>query len=248
MRHDPVRDEAERLVAAAVAAVSMAARNIPRTGSWAIATDSEECCVCPVCRVIATMREPSAEMTERLAAGAGELATAVAGVLRMLSRAGGADRHPAGADDESPARQGDEFWESMRARAADAARGAARDGGPAEVDPWRQATTAPATRPMAKKAVAKKAVAQKAVAQKSVAQKNVAQKNVAQKSVAQKSAAQKRVAKKADATAAAPPAADESISDEPPAPAVPAKKTVARKAVAKKAVKKAAPSAEQDSD
>jgi hypothetical protein len=154
VRHDPVRDEAERLVSAALAAVSMAARTIPSTGPHAFATGSDECCVCPVCRVIATMRDPSAELSERLAAGAGDLATAVAGILRTFTGRGHAEEPT-----DAATREGDEFWEEMRRKAADAARSAAHGArGPSEDDPWHQATTAPTRPPMAKKAVAKKAV------------------------------------------------------------------------------------------
>jgi hypothetical protein len=85
---DPVREEAERLVAAAIAAVSVAARGLSGGSGNAerprFATGSDECCVCPVCRLIAAMREPNADLAERLATGAGDLAVAVAGVLRTL--------------------------------------------------------------------------------------------------------------------------------------------------------------------
>jgi hypothetical protein len=163
MAADRVRDEAERLVAAAIAAVSMAARGMGTAGRSSIATGSPECCVCPVCRVIAAMRDPSAEVAEKLATGAGDLANGVASMLRALSRATG----PSGAEDEST-RDGDEFWETLRRRASAEARADAtahtrqstvdaRD----DLDPWHAATTgtAPpaAPKPMAKK-VAKKAV------------------------------------------------------------------------------------------
>src|SRR5439155_390062 len=52
-----------------------------------IATGSPECCVCPLCRVIAAMRDPSPEFAERLATGAGDLATGLAGVLRAFGTA-----------------------------------------------------------------------------------------------------------------------------------------------------------------
>ncbi len=222
MRQDPVRDEAERLVAAAVAAVSMAARAIPATGSRAVATGSEECCVCPVCRVIASMRDPSPEMTERLATGAGDLATAVTGVLRLLSRGGPAEP----AAEEDPAGEGDEFWESLRRRAADAARTAARPGAAAD-DPWRQATTAPTTRPMAKKAVAKKTGAKPTAAEPVDEDSPAAPPPVVRRTVAKKAVAKK--------TAAPQPGASEPAAPPPPV------KAVAKKAVAKKAVKKATP-------
>jgi hypothetical protein len=75
----PVREEAERLVAAALAAVSTAAR-----GTSGYATGSAECCVCPLCRVIAAMRDPNPEVAERLATGAGDLAAGVASLLRSF--------------------------------------------------------------------------------------------------------------------------------------------------------------------
>jgi hypothetical protein len=208
VRQDPVRDEAERLVSAAIAAVSMAARTIPSTGSHAFATGSDECCVCPICRVIATMRDPSAELSERLTAGAGDLATAVAGMLRTFTRGGHAEE-PA----DSATRAGDEFWEEMRRKAADAARSAAQGvRGPGEDDPWRQATVAPTPPRMAKKAVAKKAV--KKAATSSVPELPVAGgvpelPAKAAKVVAKTAVAKKAVAKKAarppGMKAAAPP-------------------------------------------
>ncbi|GAB1645947.1 hypothetical protein KRMM14A1259_63700 [Krasilnikovia sp. MM14-A1259] len=52
-------------------------------GGWS--TGSAECCVCPLCRVIATMRDPSPEVAERLATGAGDFAAGVASLLRAFS-------------------------------------------------------------------------------------------------------------------------------------------------------------------
>ena len=89
MSPDPVRDEAERLVAAAIAAVSMAARGMSGgAGRPSLATGGAECCICPVCRVIAAMREPSPELAERLATGAGDLAAGVTSLLRAFARPG----------------------------------------------------------------------------------------------------------------------------------------------------------------
>ena|ERR1044071_4242489 len=76
---DP-KEEAERLVATALAAVSMAAQNA--TG---FATGSAECCVCPVCKAIAMARDPDPQFAERLSSGVGDLATGLAGVLRAFS-------------------------------------------------------------------------------------------------------------------------------------------------------------------
>jgi len=183
MAGDRVRDEAERLVAAAIAAVSLAARGMGAAGRPAsgFATGSAECCVCPVCRLIASMRDPSGDIAERLATGAGDLANGVASMLRALSRPGHDDRD----GEADPSRQGDEFWESLRQRATEQARawsgtpwsGRGRptdvddDESDVDPDPWRTATTAATTpaspaKPMAKKAVAKKVVAKKTVAPK----------------------------------------------------------------------------------
>ena len=76
---DP-KEEAERLVATALAAVSMAAQNA--TG---FATGSAECCVCPVCKAIAMVRDPDPDFAEKLSTGVGDLATGLAGVLRAFS-------------------------------------------------------------------------------------------------------------------------------------------------------------------
>jgi hypothetical protein len=80
---DP-RTEAERLVATALAALSVATR-----GTEGFATGSAECCVCPVCKAIAAARDPSPEFAERLATGAGDLATGVASVLKAFGGAAG---------------------------------------------------------------------------------------------------------------------------------------------------------------
>jgi hypothetical protein len=99
-------------------------------------------------------------------------------------------RGHAGEPTGAATREGDEFWEEMRRRAADAARSAAQGArGLGEDDPWRQATTAPTRPPMAKKAVAKKAVkkaapaALPAEAPPPLPAKAVANKTVAKKAV-----------------------------------------------------------------
>jgi hypothetical protein len=162
-----MRDEAERLVAAAIAAVSYATRglgSVTRPGSG-FATGSAECCICPVCRAIAAMRDPAPELADKLAAGVGDLASGLASILRTLSQRGPSSQ-PA---EEPAAAEGDEFWESLRRKAADAAKAAARNS-TVEDDPWHTATAdepattatttpAPAPKPMAKKAVAKKVAA-----------------------------------------------------------------------------------------
>jgi hypothetical protein len=76
---DP-REEAERLVAAALAAVSMAANS-----TAGFATGSAECCACPLCRAIAAARDPDPQLAERLATGAGDIAAGVASFLRNFN-------------------------------------------------------------------------------------------------------------------------------------------------------------------
>jgi hypothetical protein len=74
------REEAERLVAAGLAFASLAAKAHPE-----IATGSAACCVCPICRLIEAIRDPDPQVVERIAAGAGDLAVGLAGLLRSLS-------------------------------------------------------------------------------------------------------------------------------------------------------------------
>ncbi|MET8321481.1 hypothetical protein [Micromonospora sp. NPDC005189] len=105
------REEAERLVATLLAGARLASAGSAggafgslggllsgvlghsagpdgRSGtSGAFATGSAECCVCPVCRGIAALRDPSPEFAERLATGAGDLAAGVASLLRAFSPA-----------------------------------------------------------------------------------------------------------------------------------------------------------------
>jgi hypothetical protein len=157
---DPVREEAERLVAAAIGMLATASRSFSALAretthgsgaspgrSGAFATGSDECCICPICRVIAAMREPDPDLAERLATGAGDLATAVASVLRSLSRAGFRGASQPGRDDEGE-------WPAPRAEPE------AGDREPE--DPWRAATAPPPRKPMAKKAVKKATKATKA--------------------------------------------------------------------------------------
>ncbi|MGK5741956.1 hypothetical protein [Micromonospora sp. URMC 103] len=106
------REEAERLVATLLATARLTAAG-PTAGPWGplggivagvlghsartggfaapggagFATGSPECCVCPVCRGIAALRDPSPEFAERLATGAGDLAAGVASLLRAFASA-----------------------------------------------------------------------------------------------------------------------------------------------------------------
>ncbi|MBQ0982425.1 hypothetical protein [Micromonospora sp. M61] len=70
----------------------------------AFATGSAECCVCPVCRGIAALRDPSPEFAERLATGAGDLAAGVASLLRAFSPAEPPPTSPSEPPFEQPAR------------------------------------------------------------------------------------------------------------------------------------------------
>jgi hypothetical protein len=76
------REEAERLIAAILAAATLAANANPH---WS--TGSAECCVCPLCKVIAAVRDPDPEFVERLATGAGDLAAGLASFMRNVSGA-----------------------------------------------------------------------------------------------------------------------------------------------------------------
>src|SRR5262245_11357802 len=96
--HDPIRDEAQRLVAAALAAVSVAANGLTAAH---VSTGTPECCICPICRVIAAMRDPSPEVADRLAAGAADLAVGVASMLRSLAAATHRT-HPTSEDPDQP--------------------------------------------------------------------------------------------------------------------------------------------------
>jgi hypothetical protein len=153
------REEAERLVAMLLGSARLAA-TAPGAGPWGalggilsgvlghtpgraeagdagFATGSPECGVCPVCRGIAALRDPSPEFAERLATGAGDLAAGVASLLRAFAPAepaptsasgpGGTDRPTAGTP------TGDHVWrEATRTR---------HDSQPApEQDVWSAAT------------------------------------------------------------------------------------------------------------
>jgi hypothetical protein len=74
------REEAERLIAAALAAATLAANANPH---WS--TGSAECCVCPLCKVIAAVRDPDPQFVERLATGAGDLAAGLTSFLRNIA-------------------------------------------------------------------------------------------------------------------------------------------------------------------
>lgn len=109
------REEAERLVAAALAALSMSAR-----AAEGFATGSAECCVCPVCRAIAAARDPKPDFAVRLADGVGDLAEGVVSLLRAFSDARNTPENDGAATSEraaepGEARDGDEAGDPRRA-------------------------------------------------------------------------------------------------------------------------------------
>lgn len=94
------RQEAERLVATAVAAARLAAGGVGHRGA------GSTCCACPICRALAALREPDPRAVERLATRAGDVAAGVAGLLRSAT----AGRQPTRATGD------DEVWrEATRA-------------------------------------------------------------------------------------------------------------------------------------
>jgi len=111
-------------------------------GGWS--TGSAECCVCPICRAIAAVRDPSPETAVRLAAGAGDLATGVARAMRAFSTLGGT--RPA--QRTKPARptrhvhDPDIAWSAATRTAGGGARHEApvEDLDPETSDPWTAAT------------------------------------------------------------------------------------------------------------
>jgi hypothetical protein len=152
-----VRDEAERLVAAALATASVALRGLrdggfPMSGladaaervlsggSGHVATGTAECCVCPVCRAIAALRDPSPEFALRLATGASDLAAGLSGVMRAFGDVTG--RRPA----PPPAKHtpdGDVTWRAATRAADDSApRPPADTDADQADDPWHAATAA----------------------------------------------------------------------------------------------------------
>ncbi|TCB97889.1 hypothetical protein E0H26_09810 [Micromonospora zingiberis] len=126
------REEAERLVATLLASARLAAAgpgagplgplggivtsvlghsDAPHSSTGApgagFATGTAECCVCPICRGIAALRDPSPEFAERLATGAGDLAAGLASFLRAFTPA-----EPAAEASDGPGdgRDGDQVW------------------------------------------------------------------------------------------------------------------------------------------
>ena len=155
------REEAERLVAAFLARASAGGHSSgdgfgplgesvmgllasAAAGSWS--TGSAECCVCPVCKAIAAVRDPGPETAERLAGSVGDIATGVAGLMRALSALGG-DRPRSSAPRPRPQPSPDQAWSSAtRAPGPEAASPVVADpAAPDETaDPWGAASAADA--------------------------------------------------------------------------------------------------------
>ena len=191
------REEAERLVAAVLARAAAAGGHA--SGGHAsgngfgllgdsvagllgvlsrndLATGSAQCCVCPVCKAIAALRDPSPETAARLAAGAGDIAGGVAGLMRAFSSLGterprrpSSTAHPAPAPEQDRAAATRSAPASGRAWAA-ATRSATGDESPPrdeESDPWGAASADDAREAAARAAAAARARA--AAAEEAVA-------------------------------------------------------------------------------
>jgi hypothetical protein len=164
------REEAERLVAAALAAASVAARGLVRAanplsgvadaaerllaggGPGHVATGSPECCVCPLCRAIAAVRDPSPQLALKLATGAADLASNMTDALRTV---GGMVSRPPAPRQDSPgqptrprtAPDADVTWRMATAAGMSTPTAGAPTGEPPEAgdepdDPWHAATNA----------------------------------------------------------------------------------------------------------
>lgn len=114
------REEAERLVATVLATVSSG--RLFGAPAGPVSTGSAECCVCPMCRVIAAMREPNPEFAERVATGAGDFAAGVASLLRSLSTP-----PPSGSESATPGAgsgdDGEDVWHAATRASHDPERG-----------------------------------------------------------------------------------------------------------------------------
>jgi hypothetical protein len=102
------REEAERLVATVLAMAGRSGLGGGASGAWA--TGSAECCVCPVCRVIASLRDPHPVTAERLATGAGDFATGLANLMRSVSAMAGNARPASPQRPPAPPPNPDTTW------------------------------------------------------------------------------------------------------------------------------------------
>jgi hypothetical protein len=121
----------------------MGARTIGGRALVGWATGSAECCVCPVCRAIAALRNPSPDAAERLAAGAGDFAAGFASLLRGFSAMAG---NPRPRKPAKPAPDPDTAWSAATRTQPPTTTGGEAPGRPAEPDsdgsPWSAATRA----------------------------------------------------------------------------------------------------------
>ncbi|TDC78988.1 hypothetical protein E1193_19820 [Micromonospora sp. KC606] len=117
-------------------------------GSGGFATGAPECCVCPVCRGIAALRDPSPEFAERLATGAGDLAAGIASLLRAFASAGSGEAPhgtPAGTTAGAGADpDGDHVWREATRSGHDSP-SASASASASERDVWSAATRAEAS-------------------------------------------------------------------------------------------------------
>ncbi|TDC41494.1 hypothetical protein [Micromonospora sp. KC213] len=101
------------------------------SGAGGFATGAPECCVCPVCRGIAALRDPSPEFAERLATGAGDFAAGVASLLRAFASAGNGEatgRTPTGTASGAGAEpDADHVWREATRTGHDSASAPERD-------------------------------------------------------------------------------------------------------------------------
>ncbi|WKU07613.1 hypothetical protein [Micromonospora sp. HUAS LYJ1] len=155
------REEAERLVATLLATARLAsAGGGPGAGPWGplggivsgvlghsagasrstggnhraegFATGSPECCICPICRAVAALRDPSPEFAERLATGAGDLAAGVASLMRAFGPPGAGEATPGASGDAAaptgPSNSGaDHVWREATRTGHDSASAPERD-------------------------------------------------------------------------------------------------------------------------
>jgi hypothetical protein len=173
------REEAERLVAAVLARAAAGGHSagdgfgllgesvaglIGVLSRKDLSTGSAECCVCPVCKAIAAVRDPSPETAERLASSAGDIASGVAGLMRAFSSMAAENPRPP-APRTRPAPTPDQAWSAATRVEEEPAPAPA----PEDVtDPWA-AVSADDAREAAAAARARAAAAEEAVA-KAVAQ------------------------------------------------------------------------------
>jgi hypothetical protein len=108
------------------------------------ATGSAECCVCPICKAIAAMRDPSPQTAARLATGAGDFATGVASLMRAFSAiSGDRSRTSRPARPAPPPPDPDTAW-SAATRGPGDHESRPEPAGDQNASPWSAATRAPA--------------------------------------------------------------------------------------------------------